>query len=218
MPGIGLAFLPDALTSDYKGCMQLNCGFVVSSALIFFLSFPVYAHDINPAFEELKQSSEKYEIAGTVCEQVARLELEQQYPADQYSVQNGIAYTQHGQILGELDVVVFRKSDHKVILIGEVKCWHNLEKARKKAVVQRERFRFYLHNGGYGIDFYRTAQPRVHFKPVQFENAPPFILISQEEGSNIGFDLALPYTLNELMQLRDLLVHCQYVGECSKPL
>jgi hypothetical protein len=197
--------------------MQLKCKWVVSSVLFFFLSFPVYSRSLDPVFQELKTTSEKYEIKGTVCEQVARLELGQHYRDDQYIVENSIAYTQHGQTLGELDVVVFRKNDHKAVLIGEVKCWQNLSDARKKAVTQRERFRNYLHDGGHGIDFHKTTDPRVHYSPLQFGDFPPFILISQEEGSNEGFDLALPYTLSELMNLRDLLMHCQDIGECLKP-
>lgn len=220
--------------------MQLKFELVVSSVLIFFLSFPVYSrsidpvsqelktspnkyeikysHSIDPVFQELKTSPNKYEIKGTVCEEVARLQLEQDYRKDQYSVHTGIAYTQYNQILGELDVVVFRKNDNKVVLIGEVKCWQNLDKAREKAISQRNRFREYLEDGGRGIDFHKTSNPRIHFNPRQFSDEPPFILISQEEGGNQGFDLALPFTLAELMKLRDMLVHCQNIGECIKSL
>ena len=197
--------------------MQLKSRLAVSSVLVFFLSFPVYSQSIDSVFQELKTTSEKYDVKGTVCEQVARLELEGQYPKDEYSVQNGIAYTQHGRTLGELDVVVFRKSDHKVILIGEVKCWQDLEGARKKAVHQRANFRYYLQKGGQGIDFYKTADPSIHFSPRQFAQVPPFILISQEEGCSLGFDLELPFTLDELRQLRNMLLQCQDTGECSRP-
>ncbi len=220
--------------------MQLKCGLVVSSVLIFFLSFPVYSrsfdpvfqelktshnkyeikysHSIDPVFQELKTRPNKYEIKGTVCEEVARIQLEQDYRKDQFSVHTGIAYTQYNQTLGELDVVVFRNNDNKVVLIGEVKCWRNLDQARKKAISQRKKFREYLEHGGLGIDFHKTSDPRIHFNPKQFRDEPPFILISQEEGGNQGFDLALPFTLDELMKLRDMLVHCQDIGECIKAL
>ena len=197
--------------------MQLKFQLVVSSVLVFFLSAPAYSRNIEPVFQQLKTSSEKYQIVGTVCEQVARLELELQYPADEYSVENGIAYTQGGQTLGELDVVVFRRNDHKVILIGEVKCWHDLHGAQVKARHQRENFIFHLKKGGRGIDFYKTMDPKVHYSPRQFDQIPPFILISQDEGRYAGFDLALPYSLDELMELREMLLHCQDIGECSTP-
>jgi len=173
---------------------------------------------MEPVFQQLKSTSEKYQIKGTVCEQVARLELEQQYPAEEYSVENGIAYTRNGETLGELDVVVFRKSDHKAVLIGEVKCCQDLHRARDKAQSQREKFNYYIRKAGRGIDFYRTANHAVHFSVAQFEHLPPFILISQSEGRGNGFDLALPYSLNELMELRGMLLQCQSVGECSTPL
>ncbi|MEO5970834.1 MAG: hypothetical protein ABIQ95_12980 [Bdellovibrionia bacterium] len=198
--------------------MQLKCGLAVSSVLIFFLSFPVYSQSIDPAFQELKSSAEKYEIKGTVCEQVARLELEQKYPEKEYSVENGIAFQREGRTLGELDVVIFRKSDNKVILIGEVKCWQDLHEARKKAVHQRENFRFYLRNGGRGIDFHKSSDPSIHFNPSQFGDLPPFILISQDGGHDAGFDLSLPYTLDQLMQLREMLIDCQDSGKCPSPL
>jgi hypothetical protein len=194
--------------------MQTKLKYVVPSLLVFLFSFPVHSKDLNSVFEDLRNTSEKYEIKGTVCEQVARLELEQQYPSNEYTVENNIAYSQHGQVLGELDVVVFRKYDARVILIGEVKCWHNVGESLQKAVAQREKFRKYLRNGGHGIDFYKTTGPVVHFNPSQFRDIPPYILIAQQEGNEVGFDLALPYTLRELMELRDLLVRCQMIGEC----
>jgi hypothetical protein len=189
--------------------MQLKCGLVVSSVLFFFLSFPVYSQDIDPIFQKLKYSAKRYNIKGTVCEQVARIELEHKYLANEYSIETGIAYAQHGRILGELDVVVFKNRDHKVALIGEVKCQNDVHKAYEDAQSQRERFRRYLQGGGYGIDFYQTDNSRIHYSRKQFDEMPPFILISQEEGRSEGFDFVLPYSLSELIQLRERLVSFQ---------
>src|SRR4051794_40045980 len=107
--------------------------FVFNSFLFSFSSFGVEGGDVGLFYNLLKDSQERYEITGTVCEQVARKELQRTYPEPDFDIETGIAYVEHGRVLGELDIVVFRNADHKAILVGEVKCWRNLKKARRKA-------------------------------------------------------------------------------------
>jgi hypothetical protein len=197
--------------------MKPKCGWFVSSVLALFLALPGYSKNLEPVFNELKTTIEDYQTKGTVCEQVARLELEQQFPASEYTVLNGITYSRQGQILGELDVVVFRNRDHHAVLIGEVKCWHDLHAARIKAMHQRERFQSYLEHGARGIEFYKNTDHRVHYSFQQFAEIPPFILISQDDGRNEGFDLTIPYSLDEMMDLRDMLIRCQATRDCLTP-
>ena len=96
--------------------MQLRCGGVVLGILVFLNSLSVYSNSIEEVFEELKSVPDKYEIKGTVCEQVARLQLAQDYPESKYSIENGIVFSQNRRVLGELDVVVLETAMKKSFL------------------------------------------------------------------------------------------------------
>ncbi len=163
--------------------------------------------DLDSAFEALKESPEDFKIAGTVCEQVARLELEEQFPPESYTIENGITYTQDGRILGELDVVVFSKTESSpVVLIGEVKCWQNQAGALRKAGQQRRKFRDAIRFHAPEIEFYLRLDPSKRYQSQQFASHPPFWLISSQEGAEVGFDWNLSFSLPELNQLRQRLL------------
>jgi hypothetical protein len=176
------------------------------------------AAPLGEVFEQLKDSGENYEITGTVCEQVARLELQRDYPAPRYEVLTGVAYAEARRVIGELDVVVFDKSaaaDGKAVLIAEVKCWKNLPGGSRKARQQRKRFLDTMEQNQ-KVDFYLVSKREVQFERDQFQQAKRFISISQNGGHQAGFEDCLPYTLEELMALRERLMKCQNQGECRR--
>jgi hypothetical protein len=182
--------------------------------LLFSLS--AQAADLQTPFERLKDSGEKYEVTGTVCEQVAKIELERSYSKPAYLVTTGIAYADNRRVLGELDVIVFDRASRNAVLVGEVKCWQNLNGAQKKARAQRARFQQALASGS-SIDLFDVSRRETKYDRRQFSRNVRFISISQQGGESAGFDMSLNYSLDELMQLRQMLVSCQRAGECRRP-
>ncbi|MFZ9596468.1 MAG: hypothetical protein ACO3A2_10375 [Bdellovibrionia bacterium] len=199
--------------------MKFKCG-VLFFLSIFFLQCSAahaFVPNLEQLFERLKSVVDDYEIAGSICEQVAKLHLESQFPPDDFKIEHEVAYSLGSikKVLGELDLVVIRKKDQKVVLVAEVKCWHDIEGAQRKAADQKERFRYYI-NDLHSIHFFKLSDPRIEFLPSQFDQLPPFILISQDGGLPQGFDMELPYSLDELMELRMRLVQVQIKGFSKK--
>ena len=63
-----------------------------------------------------------YHNEGEVLEALALIDLENIYPDDKYFQTGGVAYSNgNGRIVGELDVLVGRKSDCKILVVGETK-------------------------------------------------------------------------------------------------
>lgn len=185
--------------------------YVVLPAYLFSLS--AFA-SIESEFEALKNSGEDYRPDGAVCEQVARLDVAEKYPESQYEVTTGIVYGTQSQTIGELDVVVLRKSDGKAVLIAEVKCMRDLSRARKKASDQRERFLRTMQNQPGGLRLYKKNRT---FEIAQFRDAKEFIAIAQLGAKSYGFEQDLDYTLDEMRMLRQQLLRCQGSGRCRAP-
>jgi hypothetical protein len=191
--------------------------FIVSLFFVSLLfSIQLKAADIAPVFRQLKDSGADYVPIGAVCEQVARLELGREFPQAQYDITTGIIYSNSQRVIGELDVVVFKKADERAVLVAEVKCWRNLQRGHKKASEQRARFLHTLESGQ-PIDLYLSTKREIIYERDQFNKLPSFISISQKSGTPAGFDRSLDYSLEELMKLRDLLLACQKSGECRRP-
>lgn len=185
-------------------------------SILFLLTPPflsnAFAWDLEQAFHRLKDSGENYQITGAVCEEVARLQLEDVYPRGDFFVVTGIAYGDSRRTIGELDVVVFRSSDLEAVVVGEVKCWRSLGGALNKARQQLSRF----DHARRGTEL-QFSSNEGRFSMQQFDQPVQFLTISQKEGMNAGFDYALAFTLEELMRLRDWLMACQAKGECRRP-
>ncbi|MEK2647025.1 hypothetical protein [Bdellovibrio sp. BCCA] len=174
-----------------------------------------HAKDIRPLFEALQDSGEKYFITGTVCEQVAKLNLEKIYKAPEYTVTTGIQYGSEKRVIGELDVIVFRNANQSAVVIAEVKCWNSLGGALKKAKEQRKRF---LETLGAGRKLHVTCGGQdCDLSEKNFNQVQKFISISQDGGLEKGFDMTLGYSLDEMMELRKQLMSCQERGECRRP-
>lgn len=188
--------------------------FLSSLVIVLAVAFNANAKDIQPMFERLKDSAENYEIVGAICEQVAKLEMEEQYPADKYFITSGIEYGDNSRTIGELDVIIFDKSTNKAQVSAEVKCWKNLEGARKKALNQRNRFIATLKSGRH---IYMHNKQDGEYRKEQFDSVKRFLSIAQNGSVKAGFEVELSYTLDELMKLRSLLLECQSRGECASP-
>lgn len=181
----------------------------LSIAAVIFFSFTASAAPLNELFEELRDSGMNYEVVGTICEQVARIELRQTYPETNYEIVTGIEYSDSNRTLGELDVVVFENSTKQAVLVAEVKCWKDLSAARQKALNQRERF---IKSLSKKIELW--SQENVYSK-AQFKNVQQFVSIAPKGATEAGFEIDLDNTLAELMELRKLMINCQHQGECA---
>jgi hypothetical protein len=170
-------------------------------------------------FEQLKGSGVDYRDSGSICEQVAKLDYEREYPAPDFRVLTGIEYSDSLRTIGELDVVIFKNKDQspeEVVRVAEVKCWRNLGSAHRKATAQRERFEDTLKSGT-PIRFRLAKQHGISFDPVLFRSNFGYNFISQLGGEGAGFDRTLAYDLDTLTALRLRLLACQEAGECKKP-
>ncbi len=185
--------------------------------LLFVLLTASTAHakNIQPLFEALRDSGEKYFIVGTVCEQVAKLEMEETYKTPQYTVITGVQYGTKKRVVGELDVIVFENSSKKAILVGEVKCYNKPSVGLAKAKEQRARLLAALKSNT-SLQMACTGKP-CNVGERNFKGLQQFITIAQEGTKAHGFDMELEYSLDELMELRAQLMQCQEKGECARP-
>jgi len=183
----------------------------VLSIVLILLSISAAAAPLPDLFEKLRDSALNYEVVGTVCEQVSRLELMKTYPPSEYEIVNGIEYGDSDRTIGELDVVVFEKSTKKAILVGEVKCWKNLDSALTKARNQRQRFQRSLSQN---IEMHDHAND---YDQTQFLEVQKYVAIAPKGGVEAGFEMDMENSLDELMHLRKMLLDCQQQGQCAAP-
>lgn len=182
--------------------------------VILFSSVSFAGGDIEPYFEALRNSGANFEPDGTVCEEIARLEVTKEF-GDAYEVTTGVEYSLGKDTLGELDVVVFERSTHKVVLVAEVKCWKNLQQAMDKLKAQRDRFTWNLTKHAAHIQF--QPDEGQNFRVEDFQGPFKFRAISQFGGLKHGFEQEIQLTLSEVKQLRSKLLKCQAWGECLRP-
>jgi hypothetical protein len=180
--------------------------------LAFLTTTAAFASDTTGLFQQLKNSGISYEILGTICEQAARLQLTQKYPTSQYLIVNDIIYEDGQRTIGELDEVVFDRSSGQAVLVGEVKCWSDLEGALQKARNQRQRFLTQMKNSQ-NITFSSKGLGKT-FPASALSGVQKFVTISQRGGRSVGFDLELNYSLEELLEVRTRLIDCQLSGQC----
>lgn len=161
----------------------------------------------------LRNISVNYQVDGAICEQVARLELEAEYPRQQYKVDVNLAYGLGNQVLGELDVVVSEKFSDAVILVGEVKCWTEPGRAQAKGAAQRLRFMDHIQR----TQGLWVRQDHRYFKMSRFGDLRDFVLIGPRGSRRHGFERELRLGLEDLMDLRRTMMDCQKAGECAAP-
>lgn len=191
----------------------------------FFLSFNLWAATtkgdplpdnarLQDIFEAIKDVPISYDPDGAVCEQVARIELEREYPSELYDVAVGIEYKFKGPTLGELDMIVFDKRTNNVVLVSEVKCWKSFKGGLEKAMEQRGRFTWVLQNNPQTLIM--TSHEGRTVSSSQFVGNNNYKTISQLGGVKYGFDQELPYTLRELKRLRSMLLRCKVWTGCAE--
>lgn len=183
--------------------------FFLIVSLLTFKSFAGLSED----YHALKNSGKSFEPIGTICEEVTQLRYSEKYPAPEYRVLTGIAYSDKERTIGELDLIVFENQTHNAILIGEVKCWRSPKSGLKKAKEQRKRFLDHVKSSK-ALVFRWLSDPKEKFTKTQFNKAKEFISVAQLGSKSKGFDVELEYTLEELMQLREDIMRCQDSTEC----
>lgn len=166
-------------------------------------------------FNKLKHSGSDYEVVGTVCEEVAKLRFQEEFPSSKFEVITGVEYNDGSRTIGELDVVVFEKFSMKVVRVSEVKCWRDLGGALSKAHSQRKRFVNHL-NSNKPI-YFRSLHSQHQFKEAHFLSVRDFTAVAQMGSKSAGFDYELPYDLKDLMKLRQMMMECQDKGICTRP-
>lgn len=188
--------------------------FFISFAITLAVSFPALATWADD-FEELKNIPRSYEDSGSICEEIARLDVKKDFPAPQYEVINGIAYGDSTRVIGELDVVVLDRNLNKVVKIAEVKCWKDLRGGLRKAREQRSRF---LANIASNKKlFFQSTSDKSTFQRSQFEYVQDFISIGQQGAVSSGYEQELNYSLRDLHKYRIEMLRCQDQGRCAKP-
>lgn len=191
---------------------MLGSRFFTALAVLVTAQFSA-AYDQQTLFNKLKNSGINYQVDGVICEQVAKIELNDEYPSDRYNIENGIVYGDQNRTIGELDVVVLEKMTGEAVLVAEVKCWNDLDGALAKARNQQNRFKKTIQ--GRGSIHIRNENGTYNRK--QFENTHQYIAISQSGGKSAGFEMELENSLESLRELRTQLMACQARGECKKP-
>lgn len=194
---------------DYGGFMKFT-----SFVLAFLCSATTFA-TWQEDFSQLKSIPRSYQDAGAICEEVARLDMQKEYPAPQFTLINGIAYGDADRTIGELDVVVFDNNLHKVVRIAEVKCWRDLGGGLSKAHEQRQRFLKNLRSNK--VLFFKSTSTQELFNQDEFEHVKEFITIGQKGSVAAGYDQELNYTLKELHGYTLEMISCQHKNECVRP-
>lgn len=182
---------------------------------LFAAALPAFA-SIDSEFERLKDLGENYEISGVVCEQIARLDYEIDYPAPKYEVVSGIAYGDEDGTLGELDVIVFEKSTGHALIVTEVKCWQDKAAALKEARIQQARFKNAVKSKR-ALFFKSTKEDGREYSKEAFAHVNKYESVSSKGSIVDGFDREIPYSRSELSELRSELLQCQAAGDCKKP-
>ncbi|MFV8259617.1 hypothetical protein ACNQKP_17550 [Bdellovibrio bacteriovorus] len=183
--------------------------------LLLLLSSASAFADLDGTFEKIRNQARHYRDPGAVCEEVARAEFSEKYPAPQYEVIVGIAYNLKGRTVGELDMVLMDHNTQKVAMVGEVKCYSNLKNGLTKAKQQRKRFLTHLGSGA-PLEFINTSTGE-KYAYDKFQYVREFISVSQKGGKAVGFDVELEHNLDEMTQLRDRIIHCQKDNLCPVP-
>ena len=169
-------------------------------------------------YDYLKDVPADYRNFGTICEYVAALRLKKRFDPKLYGIDIGVEYLDGRRVVGELDVVVYRYKDKKVVLVSEVKCRRHFGKALSKARSQLQRFKSTIarvkSSRGSPISFRTTTGSPVKFISSQFDGPIEYISVAQFPCTKHGFDLGLNLTHAEVTHLRERLLACQRRLEC----
>ncbi|WII71184.1 hypothetical protein QJS83_12005 [Bdellovibrio sp. 22V] len=186
-------------------------GFFFAVILSSTTVFADWAQD----FAELKNIPRSYEDSGSICEEIARLDLQKEFPAPQYEVIVGIAYGDATRVIGELDVVIFDKNIQKVIKIAEVKCWKDMRGGLQKALEQRARFLKSIRSSKQLV--FKSTSTKEVFDAEKFEYVEEFFTMGQKGTVAVGYEREMEYTHKEMQTHRYEMIRCQNQGQCVRP-
>jgi hypothetical protein len=196
--------------------MLRNLALVLSLVLSSLpVSNSAHALDVQTAFKLLSKVPADFYDFGSVCEQLAKLQMYSKFSAKDYHVESGIVYTNsHGSVLGELDIVVFHRHNLKAVVVGEVKCWRKLGSAMKKARKQLARFANALkHNSK--IHLYHDVSHKKYYKNQFLNQKMRSIYISQNGGEEFGFNMTIGLDHEQVKVVRSMLLKCQKSRKCA---
>jgi len=144
----------------------------------------------------LTTSDTTIDSIGTMFEVIVRHELERRYPSADFEITGALEYLHGTTVVGELDLLVFRRSDGACVMVGEAKFWRNLSKAIKKARTQLQRFRDNLTGGA--ITRYRwKPDPERPFDDGQFTGTDEYQTWGPRGATSSGFTHAVDLAIDE---------------------
>ena len=167
-------------------------------------------------YQQLRNQGLDLRSAGTICEAMAQHQFGKLYDPELYRVETGIRYFTPGRTIGELDLIVFRRTDDEAVVIGEVKCWRKLSGARIKALDQLGRFEDWIESDR-AFQMRSTSASKQAYDLDQFDETLRYVTVAQKGALESGFDYELDLTLSQAMNLRERIQRCQSRRECVLP-
>jgi hypothetical protein len=171
-------------------------------------------------YDKLSNIPAKYVVFGTICEYLTKIRLEDQYSPSSFDIEVGIEYRQGGRVIGEIDVVVFRKADKEAVLVGQVKCRKSMSSARGQAHEQNQRFvnTMNRNNSRIGkVTFRSTSNPALVITDTMMDEVGTYITASQDGGLLHGFTMTVGHDLDTVSAMRERLLECQEDARCPRP-
>ncbi len=135
---------------------------------------------------------------GSILELLAFRKIKELYPPPVYDVFTGLQYFEEdGRTAGELDIVVWKHDENKVMIIYEAKLSYNYANARRKAESQLKRFRCFLSEGR--IHHFAFTSGRNHsLTPDHFARVEKYGLIGGRGVKAVGWDVEIDIARVEL--------------------
>ena len=198
---------------NFRSCAIGMCLFLSSTLGFAYGSFS----RVDDLFQHFKSMPVDLKNIGSICEEIAYLELESIYPPNKYEISGGVVYRVSGQTRGELDVVVLDKeNDNEVVAVGEVKCWRKPKKGLTKARQQLDRFQRYMALES-PIQFKHLRPESYHFRVDQFDENPEYFTVGQKGTVADGYTHEISLGLDVARELSRRISACQQAGRCPTP-
>lgn len=188
---------------------------ILSFAIITNFSTTLTSHNqtsksIKNKLRSISRSNKKQltQDIGKLCEFIAKTIVEQKYSPKRYDIKTNIAYEDPShRPLGELDIVVFDSVSKKALLVIEVKCRKNHEKALVQAKRQLRRFKSMVQKSSYEPENLIIARGDETFATDLFKGAKTRVMMPKRcdtcELSEHEFDV----TLADIAKLQQSIAH-----------
>jgi len=147
---------------------------------------------------------------GFLLEELVRFELRKTWDPEKYEITGGLElYAPTGFSLGEIDILVLRKSDNKVMMIGEAKMWRDLVKGLEKAQSQLARLKASIAEKKWSTLYFKP-DPKRNLTADIFDGDIKYMTFSSRGGVAVGFDQEVDITTSEGRILADLCIAKHY--------